>query len=161
MLLISEHFAPSTGATAQLMTDLARGLAGRGWAITVLTATPGPAMPFETIRLGGSRDGSTTRSVVQKALRGLRFFVGSLLWSLAHGRRGDVVLIVSNPPFIGLLGPWIRLLRGLSYVFVFQDLFPRSAVLSGVLPAAGPITVLWRGLMAEVCRRSSRTVVLS
>jgi glycosyltransferase involved in cell wall biosynthesis len=30
-----------------------------------------------------------------------------------------------------------------------------------VLPAAGPITVLWRGLMAEVCRRSNRTVVLS
>lgn len=161
ILLISEHFAPSTGATAQLMTDLARGLAERGWAITVLTATPGPAMPFETIRLGGSRDGSITKSVVQKALRGLRFFVGALVWSLAHGRRGDVVLIVSNPPFIGLLGPWIQGLRGLPYVFVFQDLFPRSAVLSGVLPAAGPITVLWRGLMAEVCRRSSRTVVLS
>ena len=161
MLLISEHFAPSTGATAQLMTDLARGLAGRGWAITVLTATPGSPMPFPVVRLGGAIEGTSTRSVVQKALRGLRFLVGSLVWSLQHGRHGDVVLIVSNPPFIGLLGPWIRLLRGLPYVFVFQDLFPRSAVLSGVLPAAGPITVLWRGLMAEVCRRSSRTVVLS
>ncbi len=161
MLLISEHFAPSTGATAQLMTDLARGLAGRGWAITVLTATPGSPMPFPVVRLGGAIEGSSTRSVVQKALRGLRFLVGSLVWSLQHGRQGDVVLIVSNPPFIGLLGPWIRLMRGLPYVFVFQDLFPRSAVLSGVLPAAGPITVLWRGLMAEVCRRSNRTVVLS
>ena len=161
MLLISEHFAPSTGATAQLMTDLARGLARRGWAITVLTATPGAAMPFAVVRLGGAIEGSSTKSVVQKALRGVRFLLGSLLWSLQHGRRGDVVLIVSNPPFIGLLGPWIQWLRGLPYVFVFQDLFPRSAVLSGVLPAAGPITVLWRGLMAEVCRRSSCTVVLS
>jgi glycosyltransferase involved in cell wall biosynthesis len=161
MLLISEHFAPSTGATAQLMTDLAWGLARRGWAITVLTATPGSPMPFPVVRLGGAIKRSSTKSVVQKALRGVRFLLGSLLWSLQHGRRGDVVLIVSNPPFIGLLGPWIQWLRGLPYVFVFQDLFPRSAVLSGVLPAAGPITVLWRGLMAEVCRRSSRTVVLS
>ena len=30
MVLISEHFAPSTGATAQLMSDLAEGLSRRG-----------------------------------------------------------------------------------------------------------------------------------
>lgn len=161
VLLISEHFAPSTGATAQLMSDLARGLDQRGWPIAVLTATPGGSMPFPVIRLGGALHGSSSGSMVQKALGGLRFLVGSLLWCLRHGHRGDVVLIVSNPPFIGLLGPLIRLVRGLPFVFVFQDLFPRSAVLSGVLPAAGPITLLWRGLMAQVCRSSSQTVVLS
>jgi glycosyltransferase involved in cell wall biosynthesis len=72
-----------------------------------------------------------------------------------------VVLLVSNPPFIGLLGPLIQLGRRLPYIFVFQDLFPRSAVLSGVLPAAGPLALLWRGLMGQVCRRSRATVVLS
>ena len=162
LLLISEHFQPSTGATAQLMSDLARGLSERGWEVTVLTATPGGALPFAVVRLNGSADkGSAGVSVLQKALRGVRFLVGSLLWSLRHGRRGDVVLIVSNPPFIGLLGPVIQAVRGLPYLFVFQDLFPRSAVLSGVLPAAGPAALLWRFLMGSVCRRSRATVVLS
>lgn len=162
LLLISEHFQPSTGATAQLMSDLARGLSARGWAVTVLTATPGGALPFAVVRLNGTAGADTAGlSVVQKALRGVRFLAGSLLWCLRRGRRGDVVLIVSNPPFIGLLGPVIRAFRGLPYVFVFQDLFPRSAVLSGVLPAAGPAALLWRFLMGEVCRRSRATVVLS
>lgn len=162
LLLISEHFEPSTGATAQLMTDLARGLHRRGWQITVITATSGPELDIPVVRLNGpERSASETRGVVGKALRGLRFLVGSLLWCLRRGRRGDGVLIVSNPPFIGLLGPLLLLSRGLRYVFIFQDLFPRSAVLSGVLPATGPLTLLWQELMAQVCSQSSQTVVLS
>lgn len=159
LLLISEHFEPSTSATAQLMTDLARGLHQRGWRLTVLTATAGRSLEFPVKRLGGAEGMAV--GVAAKAMRGARFLVGSLLWCLRNGRRGDVVLIVSNPPFIGLLGPLIQLGRRLPYIFVFQDLFPRSAVLSGVLPAAGPVAVLWRGLMGLVCRRSSCTVVLS
>ena len=162
ILLISEHFEPSTGATAQLMTDLSRGLHQRGWNLAVLTATPGAELEFPVVRLNGSAGKEEVAvGVVAKALRGVRFLVGSLVWCLRHGRSGDVVLIVSNPPFIGLLGPLIQMGRRLPYVFVFQDLFPRSAVLSGVLPAAGPIALLWRGLMGKVCRQSSRTVVLS
>ena len=162
LLLISEHFEPSTGATAQLMTDLALGLHRHGWQITVLTATPGAALDFPVVRLNGpERSSGITPGVVGKALRGIRFLLGSLLWCLRRGRPGDGVLVVSNPPFIGLLGPLVRFCRGLPYVFIFQDLFPRSAVLSGVLPAAGPLALLWQGLMTQVCSRSSRTVVLS
>ena len=159
LLLISEHFEPSTGATAQLMTDLAEGLHRRGWSVTVLTATPGGALNVPVQRLGG-RSGVAI-GVTAKVLRGARFLLGSLLWCLWHGRRGDGVLIVSNPPFIGILGPLLQLSRRLPYVFVFQDLFPRSAVLSGVLPAAGPVALVWRSLMQEVCRHSATTVVLS
>ena len=68
---------------------------------------------------------------------------------------------MSNPPFVGLVGPLLRGLRGLDYVFLFQDLFPRSAALTGVLPASGPITAAWRSVMGWVCRSSSATVVLS
>ena len=162
LLLISEHFEPSSGATAQLMSDLAKGLRSRGWNITVLTATPGAPLEFPVIRLNATEppDGET-RGVKGKALRGLRFLLGSLLWCVRRSRSGDVLLIVSNPPFIGLIGPLLRLSRGLPYVFIFQDLFPRSAVLGGVLPANGPLTILWQGLMSQVCNHASQTVVLS
>ena len=162
ILLITEHFEPSSAATAQLMSDLAKGLHRRGWQITVLTATPGGVLNIPVVRLNGpEHTKSETRGVVGKALRGIRFLFGSFLWCLRHGRRGDGVLIVSNPPFIGLLGPLLQLSRGLPYVFIFQDLFPRSAVLSGMLSTTGAQTLLWQELMAQVCRRSSQTVVLS
>ena len=161
VILISEHFAPSTGATAQLMTDLAGGLSRRDWPITVLTATAGGELAFPVVRLAGRHHREGGLSVVAKAVGGLRFLVGALLWCLRHANRSDVVVIVSNPPFIGLLGPCIQLIKPVPYLFIFQDLFPRSAVLSGVLPAAGPLTHLWRTLMGQVCRNSSATVVLS
>lgn len=142
------------------MSDLARGLAQRGWELRVLTATNGMTTDIPVIRLGGS-GGDRTVGVLAKAMLGLQFFLGSLLWCTRHGRPGDLVLIVSNPPFIGLLGPIIRARKQLQYVFVFQDLFPRSAVLSGVIPAAGPVAILWRLLMRSVCKHSARTVVLS
>ena len=168
VLLISEHFEPATGATAQLMSDLAQGLSDRSWNVTVLTSTPGrseasTASHPQVVRLGGHLlAGKAKRAgVVQKALGGVLFFWSSLLWVFFRGRRGDLVFIVSNPPFIGLLGPLLRRLRRLNYVFLFQDLFPRTAVISGVLPAAGPITGSWQWLMGTVCRQSAATIVLS
>lgn len=159
LILVSEHFEPSTGATAQLMTDLARGLHRRGWKLIVLTATAGDALEFEVVRLNWVQ--GLAIGVAAKALNGARFFISSLAWCIAHGHPGDLVLIVSNPPFIGLIGPFLRISKNMPYVFIFQDLFPRSAILSGVLPAAGPMALLWRKLMRQVCQHSAVTVVLS
>jgi glycosyltransferase involved in cell wall biosynthesis len=164
LLIISEHFAPSTGATAQLITDLALGLMARGHRCRVLTATAGgdEMAGLPVVRLGLRQGGAQAPlGVMAKALHGLLFVLGGLGWCLWHGRRGQRILVVSNPPFVGLLGPILRGVRGMDYVFLFQDLFPRSAALTGVLPASGPITAVWRWLMGEVCRRSLATVVLS
>lgn len=144
------------------MSDLAYGLNRRGWQITVLTSTPGFELDFPVIRLHGpEHHGKLTQGVLGKSLRGVHFLLASLVWCMRRGRRSDGVLIVSNPPFIGLLGPLLRLTCGLPYVFIFQDLFPHSAIISGMLPAAGPLTQIWQLLMSQVCSRSSQTVVLS
>jgi glycosyltransferase involved in cell wall biosynthesis len=165
LLLITEHFAPGHGATAQLMTDLACGLVARGIPVTVLTATASTqnlnsellSKP-KVIRIAVRW--SESKKVFNKIIKGALFLVGALVWGIFYGSRGQQVFIASNPPFIGLLGLLLKL-RGMSYVFIFQDLFPRSAVLSGVLPAVGPITSFWRLVMACICCNSKYTVVLT
>jgi len=161
LLLITEHFAPGHGATAQLITDLACGLVARGIPVTVLTATAADGIELnavQVVRLCNTK--AETAILLKKLLRGVRFFCLALFWVFCHGGRGQKLLIASNPPFIGLLGPLLRL-QGLRYVFIFQDLFPRSAVLSGLLAVNGFATTLLRALMAWVCRCSDATVVLS
>lgn len=162
MILVTEHFAPSHGATAQLMGDLALGLAAQGKRVVVLTATADPANQvfsgLQLVRLGAA-PGETPQLLI-KAWRGLRFFLLAFCWCSWFGRRGDKLLIASNPPFIGLLGPLLQW-RGIKYVFLFQDLFPHSAVLSGLLRADGYLTKLFKLLMGWVCGGSYRTVVLS
>ena len=152
VLLISEHFEPATAATAQLMSDLAQGLRDRSWKVTVLTSTPGRSEASsnskpQVVRLGHLSAGKAKRAgVVQKALGGVLFFWSSLLWVLFRGQRGDLVFIVSNPPFIGLLGPLLAGLKRLNYIFLFQDLFPRTAVISGVLRMTSHVK-RWRGIL--------------
>lgn len=165
LLLITEHFAPGHGATAQLMTDLACGLVSRGIPVTVLTATASNQNSYselpnklKVIRIAVKWGES--KKVFNKIIKGVLFLVGALVWGILYGSRGQQIFIASNPPFIGLLGLLLKL-RGMSYVFIFQDLFPRSAVLSGVLPAVGPITSFWRFVMACICFNSKYTVVLT
>jgi hypothetical protein len=84
----------------------------------VLTATaangegdPPTGAGLRVLRLGLA-PGETPRLLL-KAWRGLRFFGLALAWGCWHGRRGQRLLIASNPPFIGLLGPLLQL-RGLA-----------------------------------------------
>ena len=149
------------------MHDLTCGLADLGWNITVLTATSAlqiddPDKRHRVVRLGRQQKAAdSNKSVLGKTLAGLRFLCSCFLWCSFRAQRNDLVFIVSNPPFIGLIGPLLRIVRRLQYLFLFQDLFPRSAVLSGVLPAQGFSTQIWSALMQWICRHSAATVVLN
>lgn len=160
--ILSQHFYPSSGATAQLITDLARGLALKGHQLRVVTSTPctdHSAADINTIRSPFSR--TDTVKVFLKALDGLAFVVWSAIYLLPNSRKNDILLVVSNPPFIGIVALIVRLFRGVRYVFLLQDLFPRSAQLTGVLPARGPVSNLWTFLIQTICQHSCKTIVLS
>lgn len=161
IIVISEYFSPSGAATAQLITDLVSYLATQ-FKITVLTATPSSAAqtyPYKLIRLCNSRNSSV--NLIRKTLAGILFFLRASRWLLLHARSDSLLLIVSNPPFIGAIGFFLRILKSSRYVFLLQDVFPRSAILTGVLPAKGPITQFWTAFMTHVLSASSQVIVLN
>lgn len=162
LFVISEHFAPSTEATAQLVTDLVDGLRKANIETYVITSTRGRLEDESIIRLRGLRlvRGLANNSCM-KALQGFIFLVEAFLWITFNSTRQDGLLILSNPPFIGLLGAVQNILRRQRYIFVFQDLFPRTAVLSNLIDSGGMAESFWNVLMKFICKRSTRTVVLS
>ena len=160
LVVITEHFAPSTGATAQLISDLVQDFQATNHQVCVLTSTSYHKRDSDdVVRL--SSPFSSSKSILFKALSGTVFFVRVLIWLLTNSATFTRILIVSNPPFIGLLGPLINCFLGKTYIFLLQDLFPRSAFLSGVLPAAGPLAKLANYLTQLVVTRSHTTIVLS
>jgi glycosyltransferase involved in cell wall biosynthesis len=149
------------------MRDLSHGLTEMGWKVTVLTATEANNLDngdtsCRVVRLGSQNSNADTHKTVSgKALAGLSFFLACIAWSRRNSREIDLTLIASNPPFIGLIGPILSISKKLPYVFLFQDLFPDSAVLSGVLKPEGLVTKFWGIVMQWVCRKSAATVVLN
>ena len=160
VIVLTEHFAPSTGATAQLLTDLVEDLVHLGVRLRVLTSTPGSTQSLYPIHRFSVLNRSSV-GIFHKLLQGLLFFCGSSIWLLFNSKKNQTLLIVSNPPFIGLIGLLLSLLKKTRFIFVFQDVFPRSASLTGILPAQGPIVSIWRYLMKLVLEQSATTVVLS
>ena len=160
--ILSQHSYPSSGATAQLVTDLAYGLASKGRNLKVVTSTPclGHSPPdFNVIRSPFSR--SDKVSVLLKAFDGVVFVFWSLIYLLHSSRKNDILLVVSNPPFIGIVALVLFLFRGTRYIFLLQDVFPRSAELTGVLPVGGPVSNSWSFLIQAICHYSCKTIVLS
>lgn len=160
LIILTEHFSPSTGATAQLVTDLADDLHRLGVSLRVLTSTSGSTRNAYPVHRFSSSEAPAV-GILNKARQGLTFFMGTALWLFANIRKNQSLLIVSNPPFIGLIGVLLSIVKGTRYVFLFQDVFPRSASLTGILPAQGPLIFLWRSLLNQVLSRSQATVVLS
>lgn len=160
LVILTEHFAPSTGATAQLVTDLADDLSQMGVRLQVITSTQGShSYPYPVHRT--SRSSRAVIGILAKAIDGASFFFSSALWLLLNINQNHSLLIISNPPFIGLIGVILSIFKRTPYVFLFQDIFPRSASLTGILPSQGPLVSFWKLLLKSVLHKSETTIVLS
>jgi len=164
--IISQHFYPNHSSTAQLITDLALGLANDGDAVQVFTSNDNCSIHSEPISSDVAIEYSwspvsQTHSILSKGFASI-FFLLSGLWYLLLRVSADVpLIIVSNPPYSGLLGLFFKLFKRGKYVFLFQDIFPESAVLSGVLASNKIGHRFFEWLMGLVCKQADKIVVLT
>lgn len=162
IVIISQHFWPSFEATAQLAFDLSVNLTAPKRVVSVITSTPGDTQINDikikrtfSIRL-------QTDSILTKTISGIAFVLQSAFKALQYASDNVIFIAYSNPPFICTALAIAKLFnRKVKYIFIYQDIFPESAVLSGILPASGPFTSLWRLIMRYGCYKASQIVVLN
>jgi len=170
VIFINRFYWPDETATAQLLRDLAEGLAARGRSVTVITSCPAAA-PQSEIRRGvdiervRSTRGDGGASLTRKAFD-LGSFYAAALWQLARrARRGDSVVALTDPPLIGT-GAWLiaRLRRAECYQWV-QDIYPEIATaLTGSIGLRWlriPRNWAWRGSQACVTLGEDMAKVLT
>jgi glycosyltransferase involved in cell wall biosynthesis len=166
VVLITQYFYPDLASTAQLMTDLAKGLATRGYQLNVFTSSnsesSNPNNPILGVEV--SRSPSLNKhnlSLLYKAANSLLFLVSSLIYVTFKVHRTTPLLITSNPPYSGLIGIYFNLIKKGKFYFILQDIFPESAVLCGILRLHGILFKLFSLLTYLTCKYSQYTVVLS
>jgi len=69
------------------------------------------------------------------------------------------VLAMTDPPFEGILGAFVSLLKGKPYVYNIRDLYPDMAV-GGSIVEPGLLSRVWEKLHRSALRRATRVVVL-
>ena len=170
LLIVNRYFHPDHSATAQLLTDLVEALDRRGCAIRIFTGRqlyddPDSLLPArgtfgsaEVHRLRTSRFGRA--SLPGRVLDYVSFYVSAFLTLLASARRGDVILVETDPPLISVVGWLVARLRGARLVNWCQDLFPETAAALGLGFARGPAGRVLRWLRNRSLADAATVVVL-
>jgi colanic acid biosynthesis glycosyl transferase WcaI len=143
ILLVNQFFWPDTAATAQLLTDVARAIDSNAHTITVLcgnsaygTTVVGTVPPVKIVHCGGvafsrgkhGRVISYASFLASAAMRGLR------------EPRPDLVVTLTTPPLISLLGTVLKTFGGSRHYIWEMDVYPDIAVDLKVLKRKSLVT---------------------
>jgi colanic acid biosynthesis glycosyl transferase WcaI len=187
ILFLNLYFPPDTSATAKAAESMVRALA-QSHEVTVLCGRPSydpterrPWKIWQTERFsaqvpeGGSaittsnsnaktftliRVGSTDYPRIQMQRRILNYLTYAKLAALrALFVPCDVILAMTDPPFLGITGAFIAMLKGKPLVYDIQDLYPDMAV-AGSIVQPGLLSRMWERLHRWALSRAARIIVL-
>jgi colanic acid biosynthesis glycosyl transferase WcaI len=169
ILLLNEYFPPDTSATAKMAAAVADALAEHH-EVTVLCGRPSydpsERHPFYFLRrerqgrVAVERVGSTTFPRFRMLHRLSNYLSYSLLAvPRAFSLQADVVLAMTDPPFEGILGALIALLKRRPFIYNIRDLYPEMALV-GNLVRPGLLVRIWEKLHRWALGRARRVIVL-
>ena len=170
IVFINRFFYPDHSATSQMLSDIAFGLAAKGWRVTVITSrlfyqgSGGSLPPRETIRDVEIRRIWTSRfgrdHLVGRAVDYATFYLSTAIAVLRTAQRGDILVAKTDPPMLSVLTAPIAWLRGAKLVNWLQDVFPEVAQAINVGGVPQFVYPVLRRLRDRSLKRSYANVVL-
>ena len=169
VLLLNLYYPPDTSATAKMAQTVVDALSAKH-SVTVLCGRPSydpterRAWKLWQSEQAGSvrviRVGSTDypRTQMQKRIFNYLSYV-FLAVPRALFVPCDVVLAMTDPPFEGIVGAFVSLLKRKPYVYNIRDLYPDMAV-GGAIVEPGLLARLWEKMHRWALRRATRVIVL-
>ncbi|MCX6136211.1 MAG: glycosyltransferase family 4 protein [Ignavibacteriales bacterium] len=168
MRILSLYFHPDIATTGQLLTDLAVGLTEKGFSVRVITAQPTYEKNtvarsenyrgVDIVRLWSTQFNKNT--FLGKVVNSISFFLSALVSVLVSEDRSPL-LIVSNPPFLPLIGVISNFFQGTRFIFLVHDVYPDIAVRLQYLKQGGVIHTIWNSVNKLILKRASSIIVLS
>lgn len=160
--MLNQYYAPRVEATAHLLTELCEGLADE-WDVTVVTGAAPGERKGRVDRAGVEvvRVPSTVLGRGRLARRGADYasFVALAVPVAATQRRPNVVLALTDPPFVGAGARAVARRFGVPYVLVCQDVFPETARAVGAIESGVALRGLAK-LVEPAFRAADRVVAL-
>jgi colanic acid biosynthesis glycosyl transferase WcaI len=169
VLLLNLYYPPDTSATAKMAAAFVEPLAAKH-DVSIVCGRPSYdpterrawrlwqqecANNVRTIRVG-----STDYPRTQMARRVLNYLTYvALCIPRSMFIPCDVVLAMTDPPFQGIVGAFVALLKRKPYVYNIRDMYPDMAV-GGSIVAPGLLPRIWEQLHCWALRRATRVIVL-
>jgi glycosyltransferase involved in cell wall biosynthesis len=170
IVFVNRFYWPDFSATSQMLTDLATGLAG-DYEVTVVTSRALYNDPIaklerrevhagvEVLRLNTTRRGRAKLS--GRTLDYASFYIRVFIYLLRYTRKGDLVVLKTDPPLMSLMNTLAVRLRGGRVVNWLQDVFPEIAIELGVFPRNRALSSPLKGWRNRSLRAAAVNVTIS
>ncbi|RCJ35186.1 hypothetical protein A6769_19045 [Nostoc punctiforme NIES-2108] len=163
--IITQYFYPNYAATAQLMTDLAKGLSQKGYQVNIFTGSLAnnttPELSNQITIYRAFSPITASSSILSKVISSVFFLLGALRYVIFSLPHTTPLLIASNPPYSALIGTVFKITRGGKYHFLLQDIFPESAVMSGIILQKSFLFIFFSKIIYLTYKYADNIIVLS
>lgn len=174
ILVINQYYRPDVASSGQLLAELCQFLCETGISVDVVTGQPSytsgsqETLPHEDL-LGVqvhrvSLGQSVGRTTIGTRLMGyIKFLWRSwrLSKSIASLNKPNIVLTLSNPPIVGLIGGLVAKTHGIPYVYVLYDIHPDILLLTNWIKLPFPIVAIWNRINSIIFRYATIIIVPS
>ena len=169
ILLLNLYFPPDTSATAKMAQTVVDALC-KEHDVTIVCGRPSydPA-ERRNWRLWRTEAEGTLRVIRVGSTAFPRFnmkrrllnYLSYVLLAVPHSLflSCDVVLAMTDPPFEGIVGAFVAMLKGKPYVYNIRDMYPDMAV-GGSIVEPGLLVRIWERLNRWALRRADCVIVL-
>ena len=173
ILVINQYYEPDVASSVQLLAELCEGIVESGNKVTVVVAQPSyesnseDAYPFELLNgvnvhripMKGTKGRA---NIVFRVLGYVRFLIFSIIKSLQLSKTEDfnVVMTLSNPPIIGIVGVYLSKKMKIPYVSVLYDIHPDIVEAMKWISLPKFLFKMWNDMTSWIISNSDRTVVL-
>jgi len=169
LMILSQYFYPDLASTGQLLTELAEDLKKYGYSIKVYTGKPSYYRSIVKCNTKEIYQGiniyrvSATRFnkniIMGRLCNFLSYFI-SVSFKLLFLKDRYPLLIVSNPPFLSVLGFLLKKIRNQKYIYLIHDIYPDIAIKLGYLKKNSIIMKIWSKINYQVLKESEDIIVL-
>lgn len=169
LMILSQYFYPDLAATGQLLTELAEDLISYGYHIKVLTAKPSYYKNKEKYlkeeiyrgidiyRVAATK--FNKNMMIGRLCNFLSYFI-SVSFKLLFSKNKYLLLIVSNPPFLPLLGFLLKKIKNQRYIYLVHDIYPDIAIRLGYLKKNSIIVKIWNQIHYRILKKAEEIIVL-
>lgn len=169
ILILNQPFHPDVVATAQIAKDLADELVAQGHSVTAIASRSiygqsGAVLPrrqrvdgIDIIRVGSNLFGKGT------TIGRLADFASYYMQAVVKGllmRRFDAVVCLTTPPYIALVGLFLKIVRRTRVIYWLMDVYPDVMVAHGMIRDRGVLHRALRRLHRFVLDHCDATVAL-
>ena len=170
ILVLNQYFPPDASATAPVLSDAVQALAEAGHEVTLIAGRPSyqPTRRDRWRLVTSERRGRITvrrvgsfafsrRRMLGRVANYLSYLALALLWGIPVRR--DLVLTMTDPPLVAVVGAILAAVWRVPFVYNIQDLHPEMAVAAGLV-RPGPLVRAWGTAHNWALLTARRVIVL-